>query len=591
MLDPRLDRFVRFAGWLVIIGLTPPSVSAQPAIPNPFLPLFPEYARLMEAAQPQPFDPPKPFAVPKNRVEWDAQRPALLMQVGGEFEKTFPDILRFTAQFGPAVSLMGHPHVVVEPIQAVSITGRESTISGQFLRPTQPGGSSKLPLVVLLVDPCPAGALATTPGWDGRAPALVLTEMGFAVLIFDHARLSQWFAYPFPMRAALDVVLTRPEIDPAHVGVLGLGKTGMTALTLMARDPRVNCGIVAIESREAITSMTASIGGHSSAPLTTHYQELAALCAPRPLCLMIGEPLPLPPAAQSAGKRLERAAKGTYKVYGKEGNLSFTHYGEFGEYTSVSTRLQWMAGLEWLDKHFRPQGPTPLGHAAEPEPTLDPGDKDVLNLTEHGIAGWAPEMSGRDSTWSWKDGVVACQPKGNEYGWLRAPVAVADYLLQIEWKVPSHGNAGIFMRAQPVTWFLPPTEENKFRISTLGLTWPSRTGLELQTQDDPGNADRYSTGSLYRHAAPASNPTHSPDQWNRSTVRARGTRIEVWNNGEQVLDADLTRSADTLPNPPLAGYIGLQNHNAPAEYRNVRLKRLTPEPQPALAPVQKASTD
>ena len=84
----------------------------------------------------------------------------------------------------------------------------------------------------------------------------------------------------------------------------------------------------------------------------------------------------------------------------------------FPGYNSVGTRLQWMAGLEHLDKQFRPQGLTPLPHAAEPEPTFDPADKDVLNLTERGIAGWAPEMAGRDSTWTWRDGVVLCQPQG-----------------------------------------------------------------------------------------------------------------------------------------------------------------------------------
>ncbi len=359
----------------------------------------------------------------------------------------------------------------------------------------------------------------------------------------------------------------------------------MTALRFMARDPRVTCGVAAIESRSAASKM--SIG---MVTVTTHFEELAALCAPRPLCLMVGEPVPLPPAAQSVGKLLERAVKGTYKVYGPEGTgMTYSLFGEFPGHDSVSTRLQWMAGLEHLDKHFRPQGAKPLGHPPEPEPTFDSDDGEVLNLTERGIAGWSPEMSGRDATWTWRDGVVVCQPKANEYGWLRCPVEVADFLLQVEWQVPAKGNAGIFLRAKPVDWSYPPTEENRLRVMNLGLTWPSRTGLELQTQDDPGSANRYSTGSLYRHAAPAANPTQSPGHWNRSTVRARGPRVEVWNNGEQVLDADLARCTDTLPVPPLKGYIGLQNHGAPAEYRAIRLKRLPPGVEPAQGATSRSS--
>ena len=468
--------------------------------------------------------------------------------------------------------------MIAEAIHLTPSSPHNPSYDGLYLRRDRSGATDRMPLVVLVVDPRPAGTLAITPGWDGRPPASVLMEMGFAVLIFDNRQFGIPFMGEFSLHAALDVALARPEVDPARVAVLGLGKTGITALRLMAMDSRITCGVAAIESRDAEATMDFGVGGVSGT-VTTSVEEFAALCAPRPLCLMIGEPLPLPPPAKSIGRTLERAAKGTYQVYGKEGaGLTFSLFGEFAGHDSVDTRLQWMAALEHLDKHLRPQGPTPLGHAPEPEPTFDPTDDQVLNLSAHGIAGWSSEMSFRDSTWTWNAGVVACRPGPHEYGWLRSPVEVTDFLLQVEWKVPERGNAGIFLRARPVDWILPPTEENRLRVAALGLTWPSRTGLELQTQADAGEANRYSTGSLYRHAAPCANPT-KPGEWNRSTVRARGPRVEVWNNGAQVLDADLNRSGDTLPNPPLKGYIGLQNHGTPAEYRSIRLKRLPPEPE------------
>ena len=523
--------------------------------------------------------PGQPFVVPKDRAEWDAQRPALYDRLGGSFRAMRPEIMKYVGEFAPPGPVGLPPGVAAEVVRLTPTHPGNPPFDGLYLRrdrPTAPAG--RVPLVVLLVAPQPAGTLATAPGWDGRPPAAVLVEMGFAVLMFDHRQFGFGFGMPeCPLQGALGAVLARPEVDPTRVAVVGLGRTGMTALRLMAMDSRIACGVAAVEVVDA--SMTWTIEGSPLGPatVTTHADEYIALCAPRPLNLMVGETLPLP-VGKSVGKALERAAKGTYRVYGKqgEGRLSFTHYGEFAGHDAIPGRLAWMAGLEWLDKHFRPQGPTPLAHAAEPEPTLDPADPGVLNLTEAGIAGWASEMSARDSTWTWQDGVVKCQPREHEYGWLRCPVAVDDFILTVEWKVPARGNAGIFLRARPVDWLLPPTEENKLRVSTLGLTWPSRTGLECQTQDDPGQANRYSTGSMYRHAAPAANPTHSPDQWNRTTVRARGPRVEVWNNGEQVLDADLSRCTDILTEPPLRGYFGLQNHGAPAEYRAVRLKRLPP---------------
>ena len=531
--------------------------------------------------------PGKPFAVPRDRAEWDARRPSVLAECGGGPGQATRDP-SISVKFLPPDSPTPEPGVIVEPvlIEGGNLQGPEPI--GSFVRPVPAAAAQRWPLVVLLVDSRPIavpfinGRSPATPppsrwpGWgDDRSPGLALARCGFATLIiggqsripltpshedFDEAfRINERW-----LRASLDVALARPDVDSSRVAVVGLGWTGMAALRAMATDPRITCGVVAIRGVDAVKP-------------TTHAEELTALCAPRLLNLMIGESLPLVPPGKSVGKTIERAVKGTYKVYGEAGKtITFSMFGMFPGHDSVNTRLQWMAAVEHLDKHFRPQGPTPLSHAPEPEPTLDSADKDVLNLTEHGIAGWSSEMSGRDSTWTWQDGVVRCQPKAFEYGWLRCPVAVDDFILQVDWKVPAHGNAGIFLRAQPVAWFFPPTEENRLKVMTLGLTWPSRTGLELQTQDDPGIADRYSSGSLYRHAAPASNPTHSPDQWNRSTVRAVGPRVEVWNNGIQVLDTDLNRANDTLPVPPLQGYFGLQNHGAPAEYRAVRLKRLTP---------------
>jgi hypothetical protein len=191
----------------------------------------------------------------------------------------------------------------------------------------------------------------------------------------------------------------------------------------------------------------------------------------------------------------------------------------------------------------------------------------------HGLAGWVPEMSQRAGTWKWDNGTIVCAPGPNDYGWLRAPVELDDFILSVEWKIPKAGNSGIFLRARPVEWFIWPDEQAKWKVATRGLQWPSRTGLELQATDDSGRANKYSSGSLYRHAAPAENPTRPAGEWNRYTIRARGPRVEVWCNGRQVLDAALEQ-CPTLRQAPLRGYFGLQNHGLGAEFRNVRYLRL-----------------
>ncbi len=294
-------------------------------------------------------------------------------------------------------------------------------------------------------------------------------------------------------------------------------------------------------------------------------EAVLALCAPRPLQVQYSDRDPLSPA--SGVKVLLDTAR---RAYATEGNRSGFSYQVYGRQGPEFTLLEWDAMLEWLDKHLMPQGPSPLGHPPEPEPVVDDRFTDPA---AHGLAGWVAEMSQRPGTWSWRDGTIVCAPGPNEYGWLRCPVELDDFILSLDWKVPKGGNSGIFLRARPVEWVIPPGRDSKPRVSTLGLTWPSRTGLELQAQDDAGQANKYSSGSLYRHAAPAENPTRPPGEWNRYTVRCRGLRVEVWINGRQVLDTRLDQHP-TLRHPPLRGFFGLQDHGVAAEFRNVRYLRL-----------------
>ncbi len=312
--------------------------------------------------------PGQPFVVPKDRADWDTRRPAVWKQVGGDLDILEPTP-GYSARVTPTDSLASHPNLVVESVHVTGSLPLYPAFDGLLISPARTAATARVPLVILLAPSRPAGSPAIAPGWDGRSPGLVLAEMGFAALIFNDDRFASPFGRSQPLRAALDVVLARPEIDPARVAVLGLGQTGLSALGLMAKDGRITCGIAAIEARDATTSVTASVSvgtgaGGPSGTATTQPEELAALCAPRPLMLMVGEALPLPPG-RSVGRAIERAMKGTYKVYGKEGtDQTFTLYGEFAGHDSVSTRLQWMAGARMARQALPAAGAA----AARPRP-------------------------------------------------------------------------------------------------------------------------------------------------------------------------------------------------------------------------------
>lgn len=525
-----------------------------------------------------PATPRPPIAVPRDRAGWEAKR------------------LEIRSDVFDALGLPAKPEGVasngVETLGPVpgsvlwtcSIKGESGkSLEAKYFRPAGASPEARVPAILFLGShgaSGPDGPMSIGP--DRTRPVDTLLQRGFAVFVPETGTTGAppWVADesggPGPTswgdvvrldRLALEALVARPEVDPKRVGVAGVGLAGMRAWWLLALDERIACG-VAVGGISRISDWQAE-QGKSSLPLASWAKTLLgnfdteavmALCAPRHLQIMGGDLDPLAPP--SGFKTLRDTSKKVYAAMGS-GGPSYTIFGDLaGEFTL----LEWDALLETFDKEFLPQGPTPLGHAPEAEPAVD---SRFINPAEHGIAGWVPEMSQRPGTWTWQDGVITCKPGRNEYGWLRMPVDLGDFVLQLEWRVPKGGNSGVFLRAKPVPWQIAPSEKGKQRVSTLGLDWPSRTGLELQAQDDPGHADKYSSGSLYRHAAPAANPTKPPGEWNRYTVRARGFRVEVWSNGQQVLDTTIDKYP-TLRKPPLKGYIGLQDHGVLAEFRNIR---------------------
>jgi dienelactone hydrolase len=545
------------------------------------------------AAEPQ-------FSVPRDRATWESMRASVrqtLLDVLGDLP---------TRPKEPKAERVGRETRDGYSIEMLRIdNGAGAKMPALLLLPAGADAEHRVPALLYLHSYGPRGKEEVLrPGPDGDPPGEVLAKRGFAVLAIDAyfagerrgqgpggpsergpkteelslfkefliQGKSLWGMMVRDDLVSLDYLLSRPEIDPARVGATGISMGASRTWWLMALDERVACGVaVACMPRFHDLLDAHEPQAHSIylwvPGLLRHFDTEAvfALCAPRPLATMVGDRDSASPV--EGVKKLEATSKRMYALYDKRGNYQHTL---FGGLDHRYTLLEWDMMLEFFDKHFLPQGPAPLGHDPEPEPSLE---TDFEEPAAHGIAGWVAEMSQRPGTWTWKDGVITCAPGKNEYGWLRAPVELEDFVLSVEWKVPKRGNTGVFLRARPVPWQIPPSEAGKTRVSTLGLTWPSRTGLEVQSTDDPGDANKYSSCSLYRHAAPAANPTKPAGEWNRYTVRLRGMRVEIWCNGQQVMDTHLDRYP-TLRQPPLKGYFGLQNHGVGAEFRNVRYRRL-----------------
>jgi hypothetical protein len=194
-------------------------------------------------------------------------------------------------------------------------------------------------------------------------------------------------------------------------------------------------------------------------------------------------------------------------------------------------------------------------------------------VTPARCAEWKPLFNGRDlSGWkaidgpagSWRvdDGQLVCSGQGS--GWLSTDAEYANFELELEFRVPTGGNSGVFLRA--------PHEGN-----------PAYAGMEIQVLDDydAQYANLKPTqycGSLYDVVAAQPRVTKKAGEWQKMAIVCHGNHVKVILNGTQVVDADLTAHPDKLATHPglkrSTGYVGLQNHSSRLDFRNLRIREL-----------------
>jgi len=201
------------------------------------------------------------------------------------------------------------------------------------------------------------------------------------------------------------------------------------------------------------------------------------------------------------------------------------------------------------------------------------GDGFVPLFNGKDLSGW---QAAPGNGWVVEEGVLALKNREDgkehnaDYLWTKA--SYGDFILELEFKVPTQANSGIFLR-------------------TSDLKDPVFTGLEIQVSNSFGRPELSrggTAGALYDCVAPTKNAARPAGEWNQVRITCKGSRIAVVLNGEAIVDADLDRWTEPQKNPdgsknkfPRAmkdfarsGYIGLQDHGRPVWYRNIRLQPL-----------------
>jgi hypothetical protein len=160
-----------------------------------------------------------------------------------------------------------------------------------------------------------------------------------------------------------------------------------------------------------------------------------------------------------------------------------------------------------------------------------------------------------------EEGVLAIKPRPGERGWQRydaylwAEKQYGDFILDLEFRIPKGDNSGVFVRVKD--------KKN-----------PVETGIEVQISDTYGKekVGAHDCGGVIGTVGPTKNMAKPAGEWNRMVVTCRGKQLEVRLNGEKVVDVALDKTS--RKDRPLVGYVGLQDHGLPLEFRNIRVREL-----------------
>ena len=175
------------------------------------------------------------------------------------------------------------------------------------------------------------------------------------------------------------------------------------------------------------------------------------------------------------------------------------------------------------------------------------------------------------NSWVIKDGNLKTIP-GKHGVDLISEGIFEDFELELEWKLQSGGNSGIFYFA---------SEEGDY-------IWQSAP--EMQVLDNLGHQDRFrkvtSAGALYDLIAPSKEMVKPIGEFNKVKIISKNKEIEHWLNGVKIVEYKVGSqniqnliSKSKFNSMPLFfkssyGHIGLQGDHGEVWYRNIRIRKL-----------------
>ncbi len=160
-------------------------------------------------------------------------------------------------------------------------------------------------------------------------------------------------------------------------------------------------------------------------------------------------------------------------------------------------------------------------------------------------------------------GVLHLKPRDGESGWKRYdaylwfPEQYGDFVCQFEFKLGEGGNSGFY-----------------FRIADQSDA--TEHGFEIQLKDDHGKEKLgpHDVGGVIKTSGPKVNAVNPAGEWNKMTVRMKGSNLFVKLNDKTVQQVDMETARPA--NKPLVekGWIAIQDHGQEFWVRNIKIRKL-----------------
>jgi hypothetical protein len=202
------------------------------------------------------------------------------------------------------------------------------------------------------------------------------------------------------------------------------------------------------------------------------------------------------------------------------------------------------------------------------------------------LEGWRAYNNNKlPASWVIKDGALTFDTEkrleANKKGGqdiIYAAEEFENFELYLEWKLPEGGNSGIFYHLKEGDW--GPAEVSPEYQLLDDLKWEEINNAKLEEWQKTG-ADyaMYVPDTTQKIVRPAG-------QWNTSRIKFTPDVVEHWLNGKKIVsfkpwtkDWEKRKNEGKWKDYPKygtfkTGYIGLQDHDSPLWFKNIKIKKL-----------------